>query len=154
MNKMATGEVIACAGTTMSRECARVIADLGHDGPWDKCRFLMKDWLSADQFREAILLWIVDSSVPWDDIHLALRHRIPLLVPEGNTALTQLCVSANCGIWYRDAVDARLCLEHLLANDVIRKRLGVHGQAYLAVSNTFAQLRHSPAARTNSHSGA
>lgn len=154
MNKVATAEVIACAGTTTSGECARIMAAFERTGQCDKYRFVMAKWLSADQLRRAILLWIVDNSQPWDKIHLALSHRIPLLVPEGNSAVAQLCVSADCGIWYRNEADARLCLEYLLSSDTIRARLGANGQAYLAGSNAFAQLPRNLVARTNNHSGA
>lgn len=154
MNNVAAGEIIACAGFSITRECARVIEEFGHNDQRNKYQFVMTNWLSADQLRGAILTWVVDRSSPWDSIHLALSHRIPLLVPEANAALTEFCVNANCGIWYRGEADARLCLEYLLSSDTIRERLGANGQTYLAASNTFVRLQHNLAARTSTHSGA
>lgn len=149
---MATEQIIVCAGIRMRPECARVIADLGAGGQGSKCRFAMSEWLSDDQFRRAALLWTVDDSAPWDEVHFALSHGIPLLAPADNAPLIQVCVSASCGIWYGDEIDARLCLEFLLSSHAIRERLGANGQAYLTCSKPFVQSQHNLVARRNNHS--
>jgi hypothetical protein len=146
MNKQAAGRLIACAGIHMNSECARVMAESG-----DEYRFVMREWLSEDQLRLAALLWIVDDSAPWSDVRFALTHRIPLLVPENNAPMKQICMNANCGIWYRDEAGARLCLESLLADDALRKRMGANGQAYAASSKVCAQSQRSLAAHTSNH---
>jgi hypothetical protein len=134
MSKIPTPWIIACTGTRVDPKCARVIANFGHNGENAGYYFVMKEWLSEDRFRRSLLLWVVDSSTPCDDIDPALRYAIPLLVPEESAGLKQLCVRAKCGIWYRDEVDARLCLEYLLKAQAIREQLGANGQAYAAAS--------------------
>lgn len=151
MNKLAAGQLIVCTGIRMNPECARVIADLGNAGRGKNEQFVISEWLSEDQFRRAVLLWIVDDSAPWGDVRFALGHRIPLLVPENNAPMKQVCVSANCGVWYRDEIDARECLEFLLADDSLRERLGANGEAYIASSRVCAQSQRSLAAHTGSH---
>jgi len=130
MNKAAACQVIVCAGDRVNPDCARVIADFGN-----QYHFVMKEWLSENHLCRTALLWVVDSSTPCDDLYPALREGIPLLVPEQNPELTHLCISARCGIWYRDETDARLCLNYVLASDTIREHLGAGGQAYFASRN-------------------
>jgi hypothetical protein len=94
------------------------------------CRFVMGDWLSAMQFQGASLLWIFDDSAPWNQVHSALSHRLPLLVPESNTAMKALCITSSCGLYY-DAAQAGYLLNVLLTDIGLRKRLGESGYAYL-----------------------
>lgn len=153
MNRLAAGQLIVCTGIRMNPECARAIAELGPGWQANNRQFVMSEWLAPDQFRRAALLWIVDDSAPWGDVRFALSHRIPLLVPENNALMKQVCVSANCGLWYRDEVGVRLCLDLLLANDTVREDLGENGRAYGASSKVSARSQHNLAAHTDSHSG-
>ena len=131
MSNAAAPQIVVCAGIRVSAECARVVAAFGQNGQGNDCHFVMSEWLNDNQFRRAVLLWVVDSSTTCDDVNPALRSAIPLLVPEESPQLIQLCVDASCGMWYRNEIDARLCLEHLLASSTIREHLGANGQAYL-----------------------
>lgn len=149
---MASEQVVVCAGRCMKSECALAISDLDFGGEGSKYRFVMREWLSQEQFRQAALLWIVDDPAPWDEVDFALSHAIPLLVPAGNALLMGVCVSGNCGLWYRDEIDARLCLEFLLSNDAIRERMGANGRAYLTLSRAFVQSRHNLVARRGNRS--
>lgn len=141
MSKAITCRLIACAGTRVDPECAHAIADFGNNTIVNGYRFAMKEWLSEDQLSRSALLWVVDSATACDDVRFALRYGIPLLVPEQNPALRELCIAARCGVWYRDEFDARLCLEYLLASDVIREQLGANGRAYLAAQSSLKEGR-------------
>lgn len=145
MSEATACQVIVCTGTRVDAECARVITEFGHNTGNNGYYFVMKDWLSEDQLSRTTLLWVVDRSTSCDDVHPALQYGIPLLVPEQNSPLRQLCISARCGIWYRDETDAPLCLEYLLASDSIREHLGANGQAYLTASNI--RLKDEPSDR-------
>jgi hypothetical protein len=142
MNKLAD-QLIVCTGIRINPECTLAIADLGNGWHGNNPRFVMSEWMSEDQFRQAILLWIVDDSVPWGDVRFALSQRIPLLVPDTNAPMKQLCASANCGLWYRDEIDLRLCLESILADDALREHMGASGQLY-AASGGWLCLYHHP----------
>lgn len=127
MNSSDDGELIICAGGHIGSECVQVMSGFPY-------RFVMSEWLSEDQFRLAALLWIVDGSAPWDAVYSALSHGIPMLVPEDNAAMQQLCRDANCGIWYRNGMDVQRCLESLLGDNAMREQLGANGKAYFASS--------------------
>jgi len=141
MSNVAAERLVVCAGAHVKPECASAMEDFLAAQESDIYRFVMSDWLSEDQLRGAALLWIVNDSAIWDPVQFALWNEIPLLIPEANTTLKQICVSANCGMYYRDAADARLCLEFLLANDGIRKRLGSNGHAYVKRQSAKAFAR-------------
>jgi hypothetical protein len=122
--------LIACAGATVRPECASAMERFLAGQESNDFYFVMSNWLAEDQLRGAALLWVVDYSVSWDIIALALDSQIPLLVPEDNDALKQICISANCGMYYHGATDAQLCLTFLLSNDATRRHLGVNGHAH------------------------
>src|SRR5690348_2520968 len=131
MNEPATEQIVVCAGDRVKEACARVIENFPGHPQRNSYQFVMSKWLDEDQFRRAAVLWIVDDSEPWKPVHFALCNQIPLLVPEDNIAMKQICVSASCGIFYGDAAEARACLEFLLTNDIIRQAMGANGRAYV-----------------------
>lgn len=134
MAKAKTEYMVACAGAKVEAVCAVALSDFLRFQDRNVHRFVMSDWLEKDQLCEADVLWIVDHSPAWDTAHLAMSCGIPLLVPEDATAIKETCEAANCGLLYRDAKEARLCLELLLRNDRLRNRLGANGRNYIVSS--------------------
>jgi hypothetical protein len=130
MNELFPQRLILCAGVRTKLECAQAIEYFQETQPLDYW-FIMSEWVDDDQYNGATLLWVVDDSEPWDAVRLALSKRVPLLVPEDNEPMRQVCVSASCGIFYRGASEARICLEFLLTNETIRRQLGTNGHACL-----------------------
>jgi hypothetical protein len=72
-------------------------------------------------------LWVVDEEINQKDIIIGLMNKLPLLVPEANEKLKNLCRERNCGLYYRDAVEAKACLEYLINNDTERVAMGQNG---------------------------
>lgn len=94
----------------------------------------MADWLKEDQFCCADLLWIIDGSAPWASVEAALRNRIPILVPDSNPAMKELCLAAGCGLFYFDAAEAQSLISVLLGNQALRIQIGENGRAYITRS--------------------
>lgn len=149
MNDARSEPLVVCAGDRISSECSWLIANAGLGNQPNGCRFVLCEWLNAEQFCRASLLWILDNSEPWDEVYFALHQGIPLLVPESNTALRDLCQRAGCGVWYRSESEAQAYLEYLLEGDAMCKRLGGEGRTYVS-SKAFGQSPHSLAAHINS----
>jgi glycosyltransferase involved in cell wall biosynthesis len=109
--------LILCAGTGFNPDCTRAITDL-----WEstqepmKYRFVMVDWLAEDQFLNGRILWVVGADCAPEVSHRALRCHIPLLVPEANRELKELCRTGGCGLYYADADQARESLRYLFEN--------------------------------------
>ena len=109
-------QIILCVGKHVNPECARAMKAFKEKPKREKCHFVMRDWFEADQFPQAKLLWVVDDQARVDDVVEGLRQGIPLLVPEAHPELKGLCSSANCGLYYRNGIEAEACLEYLLRN--------------------------------------
>jgi len=135
MNELPNQRLVLCAGIRVQPACAEAIENFMEDQSPHVCRFIMSEWVDDEQYEGATLLWVVDGSEPWEAVHLAMTNRIPILVPEDNEPMKQVCVTAGCGMFYRDASDARNCLEFLLMNETVRRQLGANGQAYLRQSS-------------------
>jgi hypothetical protein len=131
MIEAADGKLVVCAGSQVHPAWTRVLASSLNDKQENGCEFVMSEWLNDEQFRRASLLWVLDDSTPWGAVHAALCSRISLLVPESNSAMKEICVKAGCGLYYRDAVEARYCLNLVLTEDALRKRMGESGHEYM-----------------------
>jgi hypothetical protein len=131
MNELRPQRLIICAGIRVQPACAQAMEDFQENQRRDVCRFIMSEWVDDDQYYGATLLWVVDDSEPWEAVHFAMRNQIPLLVPEDNEPMKQVCVSAGCGMFYRDAPEARTSIEFLLTNEAVRRQLGANGQEYI-----------------------
>lgn len=116
--------VITCAGRKFDSKCAQAMAYFLNKNPQFNSRFVMADWLHDDQLKTAKLLWIVDPKAGKDEINIAHDNKLPTLVPEVNNILKDFCVKGNCGLYYRDALEAVACLEFLVNNEKDRKILG------------------------------
>lgn len=137
MRETAPEHLIVCAGARVDRKCATAMESFLAAQSYDVYRFVMSDWLYEDQLRLASLVWVVDDTARLGVIDFALTNQIPILVPENNAALKNVCVAAKCGLYYLGDADAKACLEFLLTNDGIRKRMGANGHAY--ANNTLAK---------------
>ena len=131
MSEPSPHRLIVCAGVSVNVECGEAMGEFLKSHSQNTWRFVMSEWLNDDQYKRAALLWVVDDSEPWEAVQLAMSNRIPLLVPEDNEPMKQVCMSARCGMFYRGPSEARACLEFLLTNEVVRPQLGANGQAYL-----------------------
>lgn len=130
MNETTANLLVACAGERVGGACREAIEAITAD-QCESYQFIMSEWLDTDQFNRAVLLWIVDDSAPWDTVHRALANHIPLLVPQDNIAMSQLCMSAACGLTYRDGAEAIEILELLLTDEKNRSRMAANGHAYV-----------------------
>ncbi len=131
MNDAPSTLLVVCAGLRVNVGCSQAIDHLLANQNRRTCYFLLREWLSDDQFRRAILLWIVDNSVPWDAVHFALVNGIPILASDDNTSIRELCLLANCGLFYRSAPEAALCLQLIVESQSLRDHLGANARAYI-----------------------
>ena len=118
--------LILCLGRDMNPEYAKAM-DSYLKVSGDHYRALMIDWLDEDQIKKAKLLWIVDKDTNLEDIEVGLRNKVPLLAPENNQRMKNICVKGKCGLYYRDALEALVCLEYLTENESVRKAMGNNG---------------------------
>ena len=84
----------------------------------------MVDWLDRAQLRDAKLLWVVDRKATGDMIIPLMNSHLPLLVPENNLKLKNLCRSNNCGLYYNDKFEAVECLKFLFDHEGTSKVMG------------------------------
>ena len=120
-----------CAGRRVDAACAWAMNALARQGD-RRWRFVLADWVDDAELAQARVLWVVDRSAGLADVLRGLRHGVPLLVPEDAVELKDLCVTAGCGLFYRDAAEAIRCLAHLVANETTRRALGENGRVFVA----------------------
>jgi glycosyltransferase involved in cell wall biosynthesis len=118
--------VVACAGKRVHAECSQTVDLLCATSPRGWC-FMMADWLDVQDWREALVLWVVDDDAGIDQLMTGLRYRLPLLVPAANGELKDLCKYMECGLSYRTSADVVAALRHLANNEGVRRRLGQNG---------------------------
>jgi len=116
--------VIVCVGKCVDLECAEVLNVWESDRKW---WVMMADWVAEDQLPKAKLLWVVDKGASMRDVAVGLRNRLPLLVPEDNAELRDLCRHGQCGLYYKDAFEAMGCIEYLTQHEALRKAMGQNG---------------------------
>lgn len=119
--------LIACIGKRVNQQCAQTMNSFLNEEQQGIYRFVMSDWVQEDQFPMLKLLWVVDEEINQKDINIGIMNKLPLLVPEANEKLKNLCRARNCGLYYRDAVEAKACLEYLINNDTERVAMGQNG---------------------------
>jgi glycosyltransferase involved in cell wall biosynthesis len=71
----------------------------------------------------------------------ALRRRVPLLVPEADKELAELCRQSNAGLAYADGDELYECLETLLTDEALRSGLGANGHDFVIEQATQACAR-------------
>jgi glycosyltransferase involved in cell wall biosynthesis len=119
-------ELIVCLGREVRPECVEAINRLVWAGGPTR-RFVMLDWLEEDLLRDAKLIWVVDDHVRVEEVEIAQRNKLPLLVPEGNESLRSLCVQMKCGLYYADADDLIGCTAYLAEHTQVASALGING---------------------------
>lgn len=132
--------IIVCEGRRMSAACAEALVGFSGEEVDDIHRFVMSDWLDGVPLKRTALLWIVDTDFrrPW--IARALEIGIPLLVPEAVSSLKNFCLSANCGLYYKDRWTAEACLEFLLRNKNAAREVGRNGQRAMSRLGEFGLM--------------
>jgi glycosyltransferase involved in cell wall biosynthesis len=138
--------VVGCIGKHVDPECRRAMESSFGEDASPCCRFVLSEWMQEDHLRRSDLVWVVDRSVGLPDVIAGLRNQLPLVVPEENTELTELCRSANCGLYYRDAHEARACLEYLVYNESAARAIGRNGYRFFkerGYERSFSARRHS-----------
>jgi len=108
------GLLVACAGDRFDPDSAEALENFMATHDRQRYKFVMAEWLSEDQLREASVVWVVDRSHPGQFVSAALRSGIPLLVPEDNKELQALCSRSNSGLYFANAEEATECLAYLL----------------------------------------
>jgi len=109
-------DLIVCVGKYVGEMCSEAMDLTERRITGRSYRFVMADWLETDQIRDAKVFWVVDSGITLDDVAALLQFQVPLLVPESSEELRALCINANCGLYFADAIEAAECLEHLCEN--------------------------------------
>lgn len=132
--------VIACVGKNFASKCVQAMTYFLNKNPEFNLRFVMSEWLQDDQLSTVKFLWVVDPKTNKDDLNIGLINKLPLLVPETNDVLKNICIKGNCGLYYRDALEAGECLEFLLSNERERKVLGQNCFEYYLKSNKKRKL--------------
>jgi glycosyltransferase involved in cell wall biosynthesis len=122
--------IIACIGKNFDSKCSQAMAYFLNKNPKVNYRFIMSKWLQEDQLKTAKLLWVVDPKTDKDEINIALINKLPILIPEINDILKDICIKGNCGLYYRDGLEAEACLEFLIKNERERKILGQNCYEY------------------------
>jgi glycosyltransferase involved in cell wall biosynthesis len=119
--------LVVCLGQRISSQCSQAIDLIVQDGLHLRCRFVLNDWIQDDQRMKANLLWVVDQEVARQAVMVALKNKIPLLVPEHHAELKDLCCSANCGLYYRDPLEAEACIRYLMHHGSAAHAMGRNG---------------------------
>ena len=116
--------VIACVGKNFDSRCTQAMAYFLNKNPELDSRFIMAEWLQDDQLKRVKILWVVDPKIGEDELNIAFNNKFPILVPEMNDILKNICTKGNCGLYYCGALEAEACLEFLANNDRESKILG------------------------------
>jgi hypothetical protein len=91
----------------------------------------MADWLDEEELCDVALFLVIDNEVSLARVTDALRFRVPLLVPAGNTELRNLCLTAGCGLVYHDHKSAMEALQTMFNAPSVRHDLGAKGFQFL-----------------------
>jgi len=139
------GHLVACAGFRVTPQCSQAIDDFLAGQGQDALCFVMSSWLDEGQFRKSKIFWVVDSSAGSEEAAKGMRNGIPLLAPEENVGLKNICSTANCGLYYRNSLEAKVCLEYLINNEAVARRIGENGRE--AFFSNKIQLAAQPPAK-------
>ncbi|MEH2330248.1 glycosyltransferase family 4 protein [Nostoc sp.] len=122
--------IILCSGKHVSPECFRAISHFNQNYHNNCYKFIMSDWISSEEWDLVDMLWIVDDKGNKQDIVNALKRGRPLLVPESNHQLVELCRSSQSGLFYADEMEAEACLNYLIREKSILTVLGRNAKNY------------------------
>lgn len=119
-------ELIVCLGKKIPHQCPQAL-NIFRSESGRKWRVVLMDWLDEDQIEKAKLLWVVDKDVDPSEVTIGLRNKLPLLVPESNENLKNICIKGKCGLFYGNTMEAVVGLEYLTNNEALRKAMGQNG---------------------------
>lgn len=122
--------LIACFGRNVGELCTKAVLQIAESCPDLNLQFVMSDWLAEDQIRRAVVYWVLDAAAEPQDIRIALRCGIPLLVPEQSQVLRQACIEGNCGLFYQNQEEAIACVIYLVRNPATRAALGENARRF------------------------
>jgi glycosyltransferase involved in cell wall biosynthesis len=108
---------LADAEEKLSQRLLICRADLAEDDIWSVAKLLLVPSPSQQSSRYTLQ---------------ALRHRVPILVPENAEELKQLCLIANAGLFYGNLEELQECLMLLLSNEPLRQAMGTNGHQFIA----------------------
>ena len=94
----------------------------------------MREWLSREEWDQAVLVWATDHTIEYEDIEEGLSRGLPLLAPEDNGPLRDLCISYDCGLFYRNVAEALAALRLILDQSEPRHALGARALRGLAIA--------------------
>lgn len=124
--------IIACIGNRVSPQCIQAMDAMRKNMPNHFLRFVMGDWFQTDQYKKVKLLWIVDPKAKFDNVIVALKAGVPLLVPENHLLLKEVCIREKCGLYYRDSIEAQYCIDYLIQMERERLILGNNGRRFIS----------------------
>lgn len=133
--------LVACIGHIISPTCAKAMKSINDKNLKIQFRFLLLDWLQRDQVPLAQALWVVGDEVDMNEVVIGLINKVPLLVPEKDSYLKELCIEGNCGLYYRDDLEAEACLEYLAQNEAERCALGRYGFKFYSENSKIRDHR-------------
>jgi len=133
--------LVACIGHIISPTCAKAMKSINDKNLKIQFRFLLLDWLQRDQVPLAQALWVVGDEVDMNEVVIGLINKVPLLVPEKDSYLKGLCIEGNCGLYYRDDLEAEACLEYLAQNEAERCALGRYGFKFYSENSKIRDHR-------------
>lgn len=133
--------LIVCHGKHVDRVCADALNIVSEENSPRKILYVLSDWLYADQIKTGALFWIVDESEDLSSVDFGIRYELPLLVPEKNAELKKFCMKHNCGLFYRNSLEAGYAIQYILNNENVRIKMiknGVNARGSLP-GNVFYQ---------------
>ncbi|MFB2773084.1 glycosyltransferase family 4 protein [Pelatocladus sp. BLCC-F211] len=106
--------IILCSGDHVSPECAHVIDQFRQQDGNNRYWFVMSDWIEPEDWENVDLVWIVDNNGKERDLRESMKWGRSLLVPEQNQKLVDICRHSQCGLFYKDEIEAEVCLNYLI----------------------------------------
>jgi len=132
--------IIVCHGKHVEPMCADTLKRFAKKIGSRTIRFILSDWLNEERIKTGAIFWIVDEREELSAMNLGLCSNLPLLVPEKIQEFKKLCIQYNCGLFYRDSIDAGYAIQYLLDNEKKRVMMIKNGLK-ARVSIPFKMLR-------------
>lgn len=114
---------VACHGRRVSQTSLSAIDILSRYVKGAPPRLVMDDWLTVEQRGSAKLLWVIDGSGEAVDSKKVSTYGVPMLVPEDNANLVDLCRRYAAGLYYQNAEEAAACIAFLQSHPDISEKL-------------------------------
>lgn len=108
--------LIICVGKHVDTVCNDAIQLVKSYVDLKQTRFVMAEWLTETQLRQASIAWVIDNTLTSSDMVKLFNRELALLVHQENTKLMVKCVKNNCGLYYCDADEAAACIAYLLTH--------------------------------------